>query len=217
MADFPHSTPAPEILRPVIESEIERLIAILDVLDGDPDLEDDETEADNADDEPSLGFSEWGSIWSRPGEYSSPEADLELDDYDNEPSLGSPNVSLPAPLYGFFCGVSYAMFPVHRCEPAQLTYGNCQGFSQTTWAEGFGDDREEQCEDEGAPDSDLEPELGWTEMEARFKGYVDFGEPSLGSLGCINQELWAHGGTGDHEEQCEDEGFDSDTERVEYL
>lgn len=40
-----NTTPMPEKLRPVIEAEIERLIALLDAMDGDPDLE------------PSLGFS----------------------------------------------------------------------------------------------------------------------------------------------------------------
>lgn len=39
MADFPNSTAASEFLRPIIESEIERLIGILDAMDPDPDLE----------------------------------------------------------------------------------------------------------------------------------------------------------------------------------
>lgn len=57
--------------RAEIETEIERLVELLDVADGDPDLEDD------GDHEPSLGGAE-----------ISGKVDLELDDCDNEPSLG---------------------------------------------------------------------------------------------------------------------------------
>lgn len=39
MAVSPNTTSMPERLRPVIEAEIERLIALLDEIDGDPDLE----------------------------------------------------------------------------------------------------------------------------------------------------------------------------------
>jgi hypothetical protein len=39
MADFPDSTALPEISRPIVEAEIERLIDLLDTLDPDPDLE----------------------------------------------------------------------------------------------------------------------------------------------------------------------------------
>lgn len=33
--------------------------------------------------------------------------------------------------------------------------------SQDAWIQGPDDDREDQCEDEGAPTGDDEPELGW--------------------------------------------------------
>lgn len=59
------------LTRAAIETEIERLVDLLDVADGDPDLEDD------GDMEPSLGGAE-----------ISGEVDLELDEADNEPSLG---------------------------------------------------------------------------------------------------------------------------------
>ena len=36
MADFPDSTPVTEISRPIVEAEIELLIALLDTLDPDP-------------------------------------------------------------------------------------------------------------------------------------------------------------------------------------
>lgn len=41
--------------REAIENEIERLIAVLDVLDGDPDLEDDDPGGGNVEDEPHMG------------------------------------------------------------------------------------------------------------------------------------------------------------------
>ena len=58
----------PLALRQKLESEIERLIAMLDTLDGDADLE------------PSLGFS--------PVYCSAHATDLEFDGSDDEPSLG---------------------------------------------------------------------------------------------------------------------------------
>lgn len=58
--------------RQQIEDEIERLIGILDAIDGDPDLE------------PSLGLN--GHLCNEP-------PDLEGDDCDLEPSLGAPEAS----------------------------------------------------------------------------------------------------------------------------
>ena len=69
-----------------------------------------------------------------------------------------------------------------------------------------------------------EPDIGWPEMVDQERalrhcrdGQCGFGpEPSLGSLECIDQRRWAAGGTlesrVDLEEQCEDEGHDSDSE-----
>jgi hypothetical protein len=62
---------SPAVVRSRAEAMIETLIALLDQIDGDPDLE------DNADDEPSIG----GYPWRDDG------VDLELDDADKEPSL----------------------------------------------------------------------------------------------------------------------------------
>lgn len=59
------------LTRAAIEAEIDRLIELIDVADGDVDLE------DGGDPEPSLGGAELHG-----------EVDLELDDCDNEPSLG---------------------------------------------------------------------------------------------------------------------------------
>lgn len=67
-------------------------------------------------------------------------------------------------------------------------------------------------------DGEDEPELGWTEgvNQMRNKSNESWlnGEPSLGSRdGMINQAIWSSpGDTGDREEQCDDEGSDTDTE-----
>ncbi|NTI41589.1 hypothetical protein [Rhizobium rhizogenes] len=61
--------------RAELEARIEEMIGLLDVLDGDPDLE------DNGDDEPSLGQ----SACSANGK---PEYDLEADTSDDEHTLG---------------------------------------------------------------------------------------------------------------------------------
>ncbi|MBZ0262985.1 MAG: hypothetical protein K8F90_20555 [Hyphomicrobiales bacterium] len=85
MADFPDSTILPEISRPVVEAEIERLINLLDTLDPDPDLE------STGDQEPWLGapnartgswFGSYGTdLWD----------DREEDTGDDEPWLGAAN------------------------------------------------------------------------------------------------------------------------------
>ena len=72
-------------------------------------------------------------------------------------------------------------------------------------------------------DDDEEPDLGWTELEARFGRYRAGGdtgyEPSLGSNNSINQLKWSKGSTDDLEEEhdgredcCEDEGAQCDDE-----
>ncbi|MBI2719565.1 MAG: hypothetical protein HY245_03990 [Rhizobiales bacterium] len=87
MADSQDTTLLPELTRPMIEAEIERLIARLDDMDPDPDLE------DGGDGEPMLGAPEahrgsWSGLF--------PEAyqdDREADDGDDEPSLAAPEAS----------------------------------------------------------------------------------------------------------------------------
>ena len=74
---------------------------------------------------------------------------------------------------------------------AQRPHQQC---SQERWAEGTTDDREQECEDEGAGDEDNEPSLGW---------------PETGTAG---QSFRNMGGRHDYEEQCEDEGAQCDDE-----
>ena len=63
MADFPDSIPVTEIPRQIVEAEIELLIALLDKLDPDPDLE------STGDEEPWLGapagyvFTNWHGLY----------------------------------------------------------------------------------------------------------------------------------------------------------
>ena len=100
-----------------VAAEVERLLDILDRLDGDPGLE------DGADDEPSLGF-------TRPGAGSSydPGDDRELDTADDEPSLGAPEA------------VTTGFIPPAECLPA---YWRSPAGRQTHWAKGGGDDLED--------------------------------------------------------------------------
>ncbi len=67
--------PLEQFRRSALEAWIDRAIALLDEMDGDPDLE------DNGDDEPSIGS--LGLVGANGQEY-----DLELDSSDDEPSLG---------------------------------------------------------------------------------------------------------------------------------
>ena len=85
MADFPDSTTLPEISRPIVEAEIERLIDLLDTLDPDPDLE------STGDEEPWLGAPD-----ARTGSWFGPNVvcsgdDREEDTGDDEPWLGAAN------------------------------------------------------------------------------------------------------------------------------
>ena len=80
MANFPDSTTALEISRPIVEDEIERLIDLLDLLDADPDLETDGSDEEMPDAEPELG---WTADQARTGRYGWE------DPYAYEPSLGS--------------------------------------------------------------------------------------------------------------------------------
>jgi hypothetical protein len=71
-----------ERIRPMIESEIDRLIAALDLIDADPDLEADGSDEEMPDAEPELG---WTATQARTGKYGGE------DPYAYEPSLGSTN------------------------------------------------------------------------------------------------------------------------------
>lgn len=69
-----------------------------------------------------------------------------------------------------------------------------QQVTQDIWAHGNTDDREWECEDEGAGDEDNEPSLGW---------------PETGTRGQSARNV---GSTTDYEEDCEDEGAQCDDE-----
>jgi hypothetical protein len=107
MATSSNTTALPVIHRDAVENEIERLIGILDDLDGDPDLEAD-LEGDDCDDEPELGWTlaearmgraivedvheaSLGSLQSINQEKCSLGGvhDLERDKADDEPMLGA--------------------------------------------------------------------------------------------------------------------------------
>lgn len=120
-----------------IEEEIERLIAVLDLLVPDPDLE------------PSLAWTDY-EIWH--GEYQPDRPpcldDREADEADAEPSLGAPEVIFLGP----YCGSSVKL-QIRRNQRPELWDGEQQRtgeLSQATWAKGGTDDREAECEDEGA-------------------------------------------------------------------
>lgn len=120
-----------------IEEEVERLLAILDLLAPDPDME------------PSLAWTD-SEIWH--GEYRDDRPpnldDREADDADAEPSLGAPEVIFLGP----YCGSSVAI-QVRRNHRPELWDGEPERtgeLSQAMWAKGCTDDREAECEDEGA-------------------------------------------------------------------
>jgi hypothetical protein len=103
--------------REAIEAEIERLIAFLDLLDPDTDLE------DNGDVEPSLGCRD----------------DLEGDTADDEPWLGAPEPSMPAPYRGDSIKAAFfAKASPHLNDGQERTAHG----SQLLWAKGSADDCE---------------------------------------------------------------------------
>lgn len=131
MPASPDITTLPEKLRPVIEAEIERLIALLDEIDGDPDLE------------PSLGFNVLMLTYAG-------AVDLEGDTADDEPTMGATEVRLSSPDY--FFGMR-GLFPALRELCSAPAYVSA-GFSQlAAWAgptDRLTDECEPVCEDEGA-------------------------------------------------------------------
>jgi len=121
----------PEKLRPVIEAEIERLIALLDEIDGDPDLE------------PSLGFNVLMLTYAG-------AIDLEGDTSDDEPTCGAIEARLPS--LDYFFGMR-GLFPALRepgSAPAYLSAGFCQIGAWSSPTASLADECEPCCEDEGA-------------------------------------------------------------------
>ena len=118
-------------------------------------------------------------------------ADDELSGDESEPNLGAPDHMMS-------CKAHWWSFVDRICD-------------QTRWANGCRDDREVECEDEGAciqsqphDEESREPSLGAVEVHDDQSGWSRGGcndgevddsdrEPSLGSLHDIDQQLWASG------------------------
>ncbi len=182
-----------------IEDRIEQLISVLDAQDAPAeDLEDGGDDEPDESTEPSLGWTEDINQDRAIKACTNDDAgvifgpDREGDDCDAEPSLGS-------------LGCTY----------------DADYFDQRGWAGGASNDAEGDEHDGREPDVDDEPELGWPAMInqdraikscASYDSGFDGGEPSLGSCENVNQTSWGRGPSRDLEEQCEDEGFDSDSE-----
>jgi hypothetical protein len=148
-------------MRETIEAEIERLIGLLDQVDGDPDFESSGDDEDDGTGEDSLG---WAEMEARFGHYGDAGDDREIDDSDDEPSLGAcePYFELPAwrPMFDSNAPLIASAWP--------------RG-SQERWAAGRRDDCElDQTDDEASvgfdvgelDDSDDECTLGWGEAES---------------------------------------------------
>lgn len=117
-------------LRDKVERAVERLVAILDDLDGDPDVEDEQGDDEPEEDDRNLGWTssmrQEGRHWlgSRDTGYRWASDDVERDDADHEPTLGAPER---------------------------------QSGSQVHWAAGGKDDREDDGDDLEANGDDEEP------------------------------------------------------------
>lgn len=122
-----------------IEEEVERLIAVLDLLAPDPDME------------PSLAWTDYEIVMN--GDEIRPDRppvldDRELDEADAEPSLGAPEVIFLGPY-----SRSSVTLQFRRKQSPELWEGEPERtgeLSQVIWANGGVDDREVECEDEGA-------------------------------------------------------------------
>jgi hypothetical protein len=187
------------VLEAVIERQvnqlraIEALVNLLDTISPDPEAE------------PSLG---WTSGQAASGRYAPNSAsDLEQPLGWTAPE-GRTGRNVPDP---------EEREPDTGFEPS---LGSVDSLNQQGWAAGNRTELEDE-HDGRKPDVDGEPELGWTEREARTGQYpidpkvgwaVQDGEPSLGSLEAINQTRWSAGNRDDREEQCEDEGAQDERE-----
>lgn len=134
--------------REAIECEIERLVAVLDEMDGDFDLEESADDEPDADGEPQLG-----ALEARTGSWAglTPEAstdDAELDEADDEPELGAPESHFRGSelRYTLCASPSNAVLLTYHSEA-----------SQTAWAKGNGNG--EEIEHDGEPGADDEPEF----------------------------------------------------------
>lgn len=105
--------PSPRAARAALADEIERLMAQLDALDGDPDLEDGDDDEDGADGEPSLGWTDAEARWNRYGHRVDPTGatyalDAEHDDCDREAGMNelwpTQSQDIPASIRGLRAG-----------------------------------------------------------------------------------------------------------------
>lgn len=129
--------------RRTVEAMIEEMIALLDALDDDPDHEDGGDAEPCEDGEATLGWPEsFGPRrqLSDAGMFVQALDGEAEDDADAEPSLGSPE---------------------RVSHPISLTFASDFRSSQVRWADGSYSDREQDAGDEGEPDTDSEPTLGW--------------------------------------------------------
>ena len=133
-------------VRPLIESEIDRLIGILDLLEPDPDFEEGaDLEEDTADDEPLLGAPNQSA-----GSWKGIDASFGCDDGE-ELELGWTDLEARSGRY------STAHSDVY--EPS---LGSNGGINQNNWSKGPTDDREDEF-DGREDDADFEPWLGASE------------------------------------------------------
>jgi len=179
-------------VRIAIEAEVERLISLLDDMDGDPDLEpslagfnvdnDDREGGDVLDTgEPSLG---WTEMEARFGNYGESSYERELDTSDDEPSLGAPSAGVPSCVaMGFWEVRPYWMTP-EAFAAAQRRHDDVwtsRATSQADWAKGTARDLEENVEDEGEETNEDGDELDRGESEELENGELDYGEQDGGS------------------------------------
>ena len=123
-------------MRPVIESEIDRLIGILDMLEPDPDFEDGaDLEEDNADMEPLLGAPERSA-----GSWNGIDASFACDDGE-ELELGWTELE-----------ARFGRYQAAGSDVYEPSLGSTNSVNQSHWSKGRSNDLEEQCDDEGAID-----------------------------------------------------------------
>jgi hypothetical protein len=152
----PEALQAIRRLRREAADEIERLLALLDALDGDPDLEPtlgylppgmpDEAEPSGDEGEPSLGWTEGEARFGCNPVFCG-GADLELDQSDDEPSLGALEWAT-------------AFYVTHRNADGTARTVRLREGDQTVWAAGVTDDREDEHDREYDP-----AELGIADLD----------------------------------------------------
>jgi len=176
-------------VRDAVETEIDRLIYLLDAFEDDPDLE------DTGDNEPSFGVEINGIC------------ELELDTADDEPSLGAPEVRTAS--NGFFYSVVPGAPLVEHIQPLS---------SQGSWAQGSVAELEQDIQDEPhdgdldlseGDNSDFEPSLGSPEIGPSPSYWISTGGMFTTFGG--SQERWANGASDMEEESVNEDGDESET------